>query len=545
MQSLPIGIQSFRKLREEGCLYVDKTEVVYRLVNDATVYFLSRPRRFGKSLLCSTLKAYFEGDQELFKGLAIERLETQWQAYPVLYIDFNGQLYGSGLGLRATLHDHLSRWESKYGLETPADFEALPIESQSVSLARRFYDVIVSIHQQTGKRVVVIVDEYDKPLLESLENNEAQEQSRALFKGFFGNLKKLDEHLKFVFFTGVTKFSKVSIFSDLNQLRDISLEPDYETICGISADELSANFTDRIQDMADYNNMTCDECYALLKKNYDGYHFSRRMTDMYNPFSILRALASREFDFYWFSTGTPTFLVKHLTSVKSELDFKELTDGVSTSVGEITDYRPDNTNIIPLLYQTGYLTIKDYNPALQLFTLTYPNEEVKYGMLNSLAPAVTDRGDTSSSLAKIYKALNAKDVDSMMLVLKSVYASLPYIKPVYREDMDEEDRQDVLNKYIERDFQNVIYIFFLLMGQPTYSEVQNNLGRADCIVETDNYVYLFEFKVESSAEEALAQIRKHEYATRYAADRREGICVGVNFGRRKRNITEWKVEGRR
>ena len=211
------------------------------------------------------MQAYFEGRKELFEGLAIEKLETQWQAYPVLYIDFNGQLYGSGLGLRATLHDHLSRWESKYGLQTPADFEALPIESQSVSLARRFYDVIVSIHQQTGKRVVVIVDEYDKPLLESLENNEAQEQSRALFKGFFGNLKKLDEHLKFVFFTGVTKFSKVSIFSDLNQLCDISLDSRYETICGISADELSANFTDRIQDMADYNKVSFDACVSMLK----------------------------------------------------------------------------------------------------------------------------------------------------------------------------------------------------------------------------------------------------------------------------------------
>ena len=541
MQSLPIGIQNFKKLREEGCLYVDKTEAIYRLVNDATVYFLSRPRRFGKSLLCSTLQAYFEGRKELFEGLAIERLETEWQAYPVLYIDFNGQLYGSGLGLRATLHDHLSRWESKYGLQTPADFEALPIESQSVSLARRFYDVIVSIHQQTGKRVVVIVDEYDKPLLESLENNEAQEQSRALFKGFFGNLKKLDEHLKFVFFTGVTKFSKVSIFSDLNQLCDISLDSRYETICGISADELSANFTDRIQDMADYNKVSFDACVSMLKKNYDGYHFSELMTDIYNPFSIMSALSSRSFRFYWFSTGTPTFLVKRLTSARSEVDLKDLTDGVAVSLGEITDYRPENPNIVPLLYQAGYLTIKAYNPALQLFTLAYPNEEVKYSMLNSLAPAVTNRVDTATSLSKMYDALYNKDVDAMMLVLKSVYASLPYIKPVYREDMDEEDRQDVLNKYIERDFQNVIYVFFLLMGQPTYSEVQNSLGRADCIVETDNYVYLFEFKVESTADEALTQIKTHEYATRYAADRREVICVGVNFGRRKRNITEWKV----
>ncbi|MDD7724568.1 MAG: AAA family ATPase, partial [Bacteroidales bacterium] len=347
--------------------------------------------------------------------------------------------------------------------------------------------------------------------------------------------------LKFVFFTGVTKFSKVSIFSDLNHLYDISLEPRYETICGISTDELTTNFADRIQSMADFNNMSYDACMAMLKKNYDGYHFSERLTDMYNPFSILSALSSQSFRFFWFSTGTPTFLVKMLASAKNEIDFKELTEGVSVSIGEITDYRPDNTNIIPLLYQSGYLTIKEFDPASQIFTLAYPNEEVKYGMLNSLAPAVTDRSDTTVSLVKIRKALNNKDIDAMMLILKSVYASLPYIKPVYREDMDEEDRQDVLNKYIERDFQNVIYIFFLLMGQPTYSEVQNNLGRADCIVETDNYVYLFEFKVEASAEEALEQIRKHEYATRYAADTREVICVGVNFGRRKRNITEWKI----
>ena len=532
MQKLPIGIQNFKGLREDGYLYVDKTEVVYRLVGEAKAYFLSRPRRFGKSLLCSTLQAYFEGRKDLFEGLAIEKLETQWQAYPVLYFDFNGEKYGSIDNLELMLSRHLMQWEEVYGGKYPDE-----------TVSGRFYNLIIRIHEQTGKRVVVIVDEYDKPLLESLDNSEAQEQSRALFKGFFGNLKKLDEHLKFVFFTGVTKFSKVSIFSDLNQLHDISLEPAYETICGISAEELTANFTERIRNLANFNKLTFDECLALLKKNYDGYHFSERMTDMYNPFSILSVLSSLTFRFFWFSTGTPTFLVKRLASIRNEFDFKRLTDGVSTSVSEITDYRPDNTNIVPLLYQSGYLTIKAYNARRWSFTLAYPNEEVKYGMLNSLAPEITHNSNPKNLLNDMQDALDAKDIDSMMLILKSVYASLPYIKPVYREDMDEEDQQDVLNKYIERDFQNVIYIFFLLMGQPTYSEVQNNLGRADCIVETDNYVYLFEFKVESTAEEALAQIKTHEYATRYAADRRELICVGVNFGRCKRNITEWKVEG--
>ena len=534
MQNLPIGIQSFKGLREDGCLYVDKTAVIYQLVNEAKVYFLSRPRRFGKSLLCSTLRAYFEGKRELFKGLAIERLETEWQQYPVLYFDFNG-VVSTEDGLRAVLSECLDAWEQQYDVCTTSENKSSEIE-----LSARFRNIIQTAHQKTGKRVVVIVDEYDKPLLEVLDEA-FNERCRAIYKSFFGNLKRMDEHLKFVFFTGVTKFSKVSIFSDLNQLYDISLEPRYETICGISTDELTTNFADRIQDTAQYNGVSYAECLALLKKNYDGYHFSRQMTDMYNPFSILRSLASREFGFYWFATGTPTFLVKRLASIKNAFDFKWLTEGVAVSIGEITDYRPDNENIIPLLYQSGYLTIKEFDPASQIFTLTYPNEEVKYGMLNSLAPAVTDRSDTTISLVKLRNALNNRDIDAMMLILKSVYASLPYIKPVYREDMDEEDRQDVLNKYIERDFQNVIYIFFLLMGQPTYSEVQNNLGRTDCIVETDNYVYLFEFKVEASADEALEQIRKHEYAARYAADPREVICVGVNFGRRKRNITEWKV----
>ncbi|MBP5419549.1 MAG: ATP-binding protein [Bacteroidales bacterium] len=541
MQKLPIGIQTFKGLREDDYLYVDKTVVIHQLVTEAKVYFLSRPRRFGKSLLCSTLKAYFEGKKELFKGLAIEKLETEWTEYPVLYFDFNGQVYGEGEGLRTMLNEHLKGWESTYGISSTIDFDSLPIERQNTTLASRFFNVVVKAHEQTGKRVVVIVDEYDKPLLESPESQEIQEQSRALLKGFFGNLKKLDEHLKFVFFTGVTKFSKVSIFSDLNQLRDISLNEKYETICGISKDELLSNFTEHISALAEYNKVTYDECVALLKRYYDGYHFSERMTDMFNPFSILNAFGDGKFGFYWFSTGTPTFLVKRLASVKNDFDFKKLSDGVSISIGEITDYRPDNTNIIPLLYQSGYLTIKEFDLATQIYTLAYPNEEVKYGMLNSLAPEVTSRGDTTISLVDMRKALNSKNVDDMMLILKSVYASLPYIKPIYREDMDEEDRQDVLNKYIERDFQNVIYIFFLLMGQPTYSEVQNNLGRADCIVETDKYVYLFEFKVESSADEALQQIKAHEYASRYAADKREVICVGVNFGRRKRNITEWKV----
>ena len=536
MQKLPIGIQSFCKLRNEGSLYVDKTDLIYTLVHDASAYFLSRPRRFGKSLLCSTLKAYFEGNKELFKGLAIENLETEWTVYPVLYFDFNGVVRTED-GLRSMLSEHLDAWEELYcGGISKSENRDLEIE-----LSARFRNVVKLAYEHTNKRVVVIVDEYDKPLLEML-GEEFNARCRAIYKSFFGNLKKLDEYLKFVFITGVTKFSKVSIFSDLNQLFDISLDMRYETICGISKDELLRDFTEHIAAMAEHNKISYEICVALLKKYYDGYHFSENMTDMFNPFSILNALASKTFKFFWFATGTPTFLVKRLTNANTDFDFKKLTKGVAISQNDISDYRPDNPNVVPLLYQSGYLTIKNYNAKRNTYTLAYPNKEVEYGMLNSLVPAITHKDDNASLLADMQDALDERDVDSMMLILKSVYASLPYIKPVYREDMDEEDRQDVLNRYIERDFQNVIYVFFLLMGQPTYSEVQNNLGRADCIVETEKYVYLFEFKVESSAAEALVQIKQHEYATRYAADKREVICVGVNFGRRKRNITEWVVE---
>lgn len=497
--------------------------------------FLSRPRRFGKSLLCSTLKAYFEGRKDLFNGLAIEKLETEWLQYPVLYFDLNG-VVSSEEGLRSMISEHLDAWETQYDIQIKSENKSSEIE-----LSARFRSLVPIIHKKTGMRVVVIVDEYDKPLLEVMDEP-SNARCRAIYKSFFGNLKRLDDHLKFVFIAGVTKFSKVSIFSDLNQLRDISLNENYETICGISKDELLDNFDEHISAMAEYNKVSRDECVALLKRNYDGYHFSRRMTDMFNPFSILNALSDKGFGFYWFATGTPTFLVKRLAQIGNVFDFKKLSSGVSSSTGEITDYRPENSNIVPLLYQTGYLTIKKYNMRRDEVVLCYPNEEVKYGMLNSLAPAISNSSNPKGLLSDMQNALDDKDIDAMMRTLQSVYASLPYIKPVYREDMDEDDRQDVLNKYIEQDFQNVIYVFFLLMGQPSYSEVQNNLGRADCIVETDNYVYLFEFKVESSADDALAQIKAHEYATRYASDRREVICVGVNFTRRKRNISDWKVE---
>ena len=366
MRKLPIGIQDFEKLREDGYIYVDKTATIYNLVQTSSPYFLSRPRRFGKSLLITTLEAYFLGKKEVFKGLAIEKLEKDWISYPVLHFDFNGQNYSDPNGLNEIIAAHLREWEKRY---------ACPKQSESFGV--RLADIVKTAREKTGEKVVVLVDEYDKPLLETLTLSEEQiEQNRATFKGMFGQLKSLDKYLRFVLFTGVTKFSKVSIFSDLNQLQDISMHPQYAEICGITQSELEATFSPEIDAMAKANKMTREECLAKLKRYYDGYKFSENCENIYNPFSLINAFSAQKFGKFWFGTGTPTFLVKRL----NEIGFnpKQFSDGtLYASEDEITDYRPDNPDIVPLLYQSGYLTIKGYDERRERFVLEYPNDEVK------------------------------------------------------------------------------------------------------------------------------------------------------------------------
>ncbi|MBO6291671.1 MAG: AAA family ATPase, partial [Selenomonas sp.] len=343
---LPIGVQSFAKLREGGFLYVDKTRYIYKLVQESSQYFLSRPRRFGKSLFLSTLKAYWEGNKELFEGLEIEKLEKDnkkaFEPYPVFYFDFNGQNYQRETALEDVLAEHLAKWEKIYGGD------------DKLSLSGRFRSLIRAATEKTGKGCVVLVDEYDKALLETLENATLEEHNKAVFKGFFGTLKSYDEYLRFVFITGVTKFSKVSIFSDLNQLRDISLESDYAEICGITQQELEKVFVPEIAAMAKSQKIGQAECLTALKKFYDGYHFSTQGEGVYNPFSLLNAFASREFRSYWFATGTPTFLVRRVREIR--LDASRFTDRtLYADLDDLTDYRYENPNPIPLLYQTGYL----------------------------------------------------------------------------------------------------------------------------------------------------------------------------------------------
>ncbi|MBR4208056.1 MAG: ATP-binding protein [Lachnospiraceae bacterium] len=519
-RKLPIGVQDFESIRKGGYLYVDKTAYIYRLINSAKQYFLSRPRRFGKSLFLSTLRAYFEGKKELFEGLEIAELEKDdpdaWQEYPVFYIDFNRDEYKSDFSIEKALEAHLIKWESVYGVD-PGSF----------TLAGRFQNLIETAYNKMGKEVVVLVDEYDKALLE-VSDSERLEHNKAVFKGFFSTLKSYDRYIKFAFITGVTKFSKVSIFSDLNHLNDISLSKEYSGICGITENEMISSFSQEIDALAKEEKINREECIYELRKMYDGYHFSHASEGVYNPFSILNAFSKKEFGTYWFSTGTPTFLIEKLKS--SGFDARQFTtDEYYVDEASLTDYRVESENPVPLFYQTGYLTIKDYDKEFRSYALGYPNEEVKYGFLKSLAPyyLCDEKAASPLDVRNFVKDLRKGNTDSLRDRFTALFSRLPY--------PDDE-------RIVEQNFQNVIYIVFMLLGQFTMTEVHSAKGRADCIAETDDYIYIFEFKRDKSADEALKQIEDMGYAKPYAADKRTLIKIGVNFDSKERTIDGWKAE---
>ncbi|MBO6148156.1 MAG: ATP-binding protein [Lachnospiraceae bacterium] len=518
-RKLPIGIQDFESIRKEGYLYVDKTAYIYSLFHQGKPYFLSRPRRFGKSLLLSTMKYYFEGRKDLFEGLKIEELEKDntnaWREYPVFYIDFNKDNFRADNALEEVLDAHLKLWEKTYG-----------IEKGEGTLANRFQNLIMKAVEITGKNAVVLVDEYDKPLLEGADA-EMVEHNKAVFKGFFSTLKSYDRYLKFVFITGVTKFSKVSIFSDLNHLRDISLSSDYSGICGITETELKDNFMPEIEVMADKRHISREECFDGLKQMYDGYHFHHDSEGVYNPFSLLNALKEKEFGMYWFATGTPTFLIDKLK--ESDFDAKQFsTDDYYEEESSLTDYSIENEDPVPLFYQTGYLTIKDYDEEFRSYALGYPNEEVKYGFMKSLAPYYLCAEDVARPLdvRSFVKDIRSGKTDPLRDRFTALFARLPYPN-------DE--------KQVEQNFQNVVYIVFMLLGQFVSTEIHSAKGRADCIVETDDYVYIFEFKRDRSAEEALKQIEESGYEKPYSADKRTLIKIGANFDSESRNLDGWEV----
>ena len=533
-RKLPVGIQDFEDLRRSGYLYVDKTAYLFKLVHEGKPYFLSRPRRFGKSLFLSTLKAYWEGKKDLFEGLDIIRMEEEaeeasrkrnpepekqykaWQPHPVFYFDFNKDDYTREGALEDVLSEHLSGWEKIYG-----------DEKKGGTLAERFRYLLERAVEQSGKPAVVLVDEYDKPLLEVLTIPELEEHNKALFKGFYSTLKSYDHYLKFVFLTGVTKFSKVSIFSDLNQLMDISIDGRYYGICGVTEEEIKDNFMPELESVAASQKMTTEGCFAELRKRYDGYHFCEDTPGVYNPFSLLNALAKKRFENYWFSTGTPTFLLEKLK--EADFDPKKFTDGsIYADAETLSDYRTDNPDPVPLLFQSGYLTIKKHDEKYNSYELGYPNEEVKYGFLKSLTPVFLhdDKAEKPLDIRQFGMDIEKGNTDGLRDRFKALYSRLPYTT-------DE--------RPLENNFQNVIYIAFMLLGQFVHTEVHNAKGRADVIVETEDYVYIFEFKRDSTAEEALAQIEERGYADAYASDQRTLIKVGANFDSDERTLTEWKV----
>lgn len=514
LRKLPIGIQSFEFLRSEGYLYVDKTALIYRLATMGKPYFLSRPRRFGKSLLLSTLEAYFQGKKELFQGLAIEQLEQNWFEYPVLHLNLNAEKYDSKERLGKMLELHLEAWEKQYG-----------VDKGTMTYSGRFSTIIRRAYEQTGRRVVVLIDEYDKPMLRTFDHPQLQSDFRETLTAFYTVLKDADPYLQFVFITGVTKFAQMGIFSTLNQLQDISLLPDYNALCGMTRAEIEATFAPELHALADSNHLTYPEAMEQLTRWYDGYHFNYRDWEgMFNPFSVLNALSARIFESAWFASGTPTFLVEMLN--KTDFDLRKL-DGIVVSAASLSDDRANIDNPVPMIYQSGYLTIKSYDEEFREYTLGFPNEEVKYGFLNFAAPFYTpiSSTDTSFYIGKFTRELRSGDVEAFLNRLTCFFADFPY----------------ELNEKTERHYQVVFYLVFKLMGQFTQAEVRTATGRADAVVKTADYIYVFEFKLNGTAQEALKQIDEKGYLLPYAVDSRKLVKVGVAFSAEKRNLGEWLI----
>ena len=539
-RKLPIGIQDFPSLKKDGYLYVDKTEYIYNLINTGKYYFLSRPRRFGKSLLASTMAAYWEGKKELFEGLKIESLliaDTQaWNPHTVFYFDFNGETYHEdSTALESSLNEHLTAWEKRYNVKNATTSQSEDNEKiegiEGISeLGLRFRHVVLEAYRQTGKRVVILVDEYDKPLLEVMDKPEFEERNRYIFKGFFSSLKRLDKYIKFVFIMGVTKFEKVSIFSDLNQLRDISFTKEYAGICGITEQEMHEYFLPEIEAMAQEQNLSTEECFTRLKQKYDGYHFHQNGVGVYNPFSLLNAFADKAFGSYWFSTGTPTFLVNRITD--TDFDVKKLTDSsLYADEQTLSDYRADNPDLVPLLYQAGYLTIVGFDSSSGEYTLSFPNNEVKYGFLKSLIKGYSPKYGSSSgkNVFALKRHAEAGNLDGIKDVLTALFSSIPYSTTKKKDP-------------VEHYFQSMVFLIFTLLGEIIECETHSANGRADCILQTKRFVYIFEFKINGKAEEALKQIDEKGYALPFAAEyERKLYKIGVVFDSKKRILKDWKV----
>ena len=509
----PIGIQNFESLRREGYAYVDKTALVWQMANTGRYYFLSRPRRFGKSLLLSTLEAYLEGKRELFQGLAIEKLETAWERHPILHLDLNASRYTCLEDLYEIIDRYLRSWEDQYGRD-----------ERTTSLAGRFADVIKRAYEKTGMTVAILVDEYDKPLTSTITDEALQDKFRIELKAFYGVMKSTDRYIKVGFLTGVTKFSKVSVFSDLNNIDDISMDNRYITACGMTEQEIRVNFDEDVAALAEANSMTKDECYAKMKCWYDGYHFNENSVGMYNPYSVIKTLSKLRFGDYWVETGTPTLLVNLLK--QSHFDLNRLVDGeVSGQLLNSVDAVKENP--LSIIYQSGYLTIKGYDQEFDEYTLGFPNEEVERGFVSFLLPMYSnqDKETAKFNIAQFVKEIRSGKPEAFMTRLEAMMADTDY-----RIIGDS-----------ELYFHNFLFIFFRLLGLYVEVERTTSDGRMDMVVKTPNYVYILEFKLDQSADIALQQIEDKQYAKPFEGDGRTIYKIGVNFSSETRRMTEWKI----
>ncbi|MDE6768410.1 MAG: ATP-binding protein [Muribaculaceae bacterium] len=505
----PVGIQTFSKIIDNNYLYVDKTALIYELVTNTEYVFLSRPRRFGKSLMMSTLEAYFKGKRELFKGLAISELESDWVTYPVFRFDLSGENYNHPDRVRIRLNRCLKNIEQDYS-----------ISSTGESIADRFMELIREAYRRYNKRVVILIDEYDKPMLDCLHDEELHEDIKAELRGFYSVMKASDEYIKFVMITGVTKFGKVSIFSGMNNLKDISLLPRYNALCGISESEFHINFSKSVEEFARENGLSVDETWGEFKSLYDGYHFASRGEYIYNPFSVLNAFDSEETGFYWFLSGSSSYLIN---LVKRHMFLLSNLEGEQRTPEQLSDISDISRDFVPLLYQSGYLTIKDYDTATRCYTLGFPNREVYRGFWDCLANYFFRGygGSYTFSLTKFVSDVNEGRPEAFMERLRSLFA-------------DTESEHEP-NKEIH--FQNMMAIACKMMGLSVRTEIHSSMGRCDMQIETPAYVYIFEFKVDGSAEEALGQIRERDYAGRFGSDPRTVFLIGANFSTKTRTLT--------
>ena len=515
LKRCPMGIQTFSDIIEENYLYVDKTMYVYNLAHSAAKYFfLSRPRRFGKSLLTSTLKSYFEGRKELFAGLAIDSLETEWQAYPVLHFDMSLGKHLDKDGLERYLANRLASYETQYGITNPA-----------VDANDRLTSLIIRAYEKTGQKVVVLIDEYDAPLLDVMHEEENLPVLRNVMRNFYSPLKGCDPYLRFVFLTGITKFSQLSIFSELNNISNVSMDEPYAAICGITEEEMRTQMAGHISRFADTLGLTGEEMLQKLKDRYDGYHFTWPSPDIYNPFSLMNAFGNNELDNYWFGSGTPTYLIEMLR----KYDVIPQAIGQREELASAFDAPTERlTSITPLLYQSGYITIKDYDPITGLYLLDIPNREIRVGLMDSLLPNYLSfhTNDGKNTVAKMYRCLYKGDMDGALSLLREFLLIVPYCD----------------NTNYEGHYQQLLYVIFSLFGMYVDVEVRTPRGRVDMVMRTGTTLYVVELKLDKSAGAAVSQISLKDYPSRFSLCGLPVVKVGISFDSDTKTLADWIIE---